>query len=199
MVIMSEREKAHRLVMLRGLEGLMELGGFIQEEIEAEIRAVYPDLVVTKVEKYCPPGPGFWEVADATTRVNGKLQKYERKDEIFGEETMEFHEWVIDQVARIVTENVRKGKRSFWRDWKVPERDKLTLQNLNALDERILVLSSGIEGEDKLTAEEISRLPEFSCSEEYIQRVLDTIDRILHHGDWGNCNFEKICDENRSR
>jgi hypothetical protein len=187
--------------MLRGLEGLAELGGFIKEEIEAEICEVYPSTVFLKTEKYCPLGPGFWEVADATERAYRETEKYVEYDEDsdpFELPNLEFDGWVIDQVARITAENLGNEKSSFWMDWGLSGRVGRALMQLNALDERILFLSSGIEG-DKLTAKQISELPEFSCSEEYIQKVLNAIELTLAHGDWGDCEFEKICDAHRSR
>ena len=204
MAEMSEKERAQKKLLLRGLENLSELGGFIKEQIEDSIYELYPSIVVSKTENYCPLGPGFWNVADSVelaVKNTGKYVVYEfdEKGEPYVVSDSEFEEWLIDQVARIETEKIRKEKGSFWLEWKLSRETKRVLMNLNALDERILFLSSGIGNGEKLDAIQIAALPEFSCSEEYINCVMDVIDRTINHCEWGNNEFNQVCDEHRSR
>lgn len=69
MVRMSEKDRAHQKMLLHGLENLADLGGFIREEVEDEIFNLYPSIVAEKIEKYCPLGKGFWDVADAIEKI----------------------------------------------------------------------------------------------------------------------------------
>lgn len=204
MVRMSEKERAHQKMLLRGLENLSDLGGFIKEQIEDEIYDLYPSIVATMTEKYCPLGPGFWDVADAIENAIKETDKY--ADYVFDEDgdpyevpNPEFDEWVINQIARITTENNKCGKSYFWSGWKLTRETRKALMRLNALDERVLYLFYGIDEKHKLTAKQISELPEFSCTEEYINKVIEAVEKTLNRCEWGNEEFIQVCDAHRTR
>ena len=200
----AEKDRAHQKMLLHGLENLADLGGFIREEVEDEIFNLYPSIVAEKIEKYCPHGKGFWDVADAIEIAIEEMDKYAEFD--FDEDgdpfvipDPEFEEWVVDQVARITSENIQNESGDFWISWDLTRETKKALMELNALDERILFLSSGIGKENKLTAKEIAELDEFACSEEYIIKVIDAIEKILNCCEWGKEEFEQVCATHRSR
>ena len=57
MAKLSKREKDRIRKFLGGAENLVELGGFIEEEIKEQIYSMYYDEVISYTEKYCPVGP----------------------------------------------------------------------------------------------------------------------------------------------
>lgn len=190
--------------MLRGFENLSGLGGFIKEQIEEEINELYPSIVISKTKKHCPLGPGFWDVADAVEIAEREtgfyteyvIDEYGELDEI---PDPEFEEWLVDQVARIETEKFRYEMGSFWLDWELTKETKMVMTKLNALDERVLYLSSGVGNMEKLSALQIAELPEFSCSENYISKVMDANERVLSNCEWGLEEFYQVCNEYRTR
>lgn len=204
MVNMSEKERAKIKLLLRGLENLLGLGGFIKEQIEEEIYELYPSIVISKTKKHCPLGPGFWNVADAVEIAERETIFY--TEYVFDENgepdevpNSGFDEWLVDQVAKIEIEKYRNEKSSFWLDWEFTKETKMIMMRLNGLDERVLYLSSGVGNVKKLNALEIAELPEFSCSEKYISKVINAIEKQMNYCEWSNDEFNQVCNEHRSR
>lgn len=194
----TERKK--RKDFLRGMEMLAELGGFVKDQIEDELSAIYPREVLSVTKKYCPVGPGIWEVADAVERALIEMGKYddcereiastiefdddeEDNQDMGYYENADFEKWVVEQVARIETDNYKNGKGMTEPVRELSEEMRTALMSLNALDRKILYLLSGIENEKELTIQQIAQLPEFLCSEEYIAKVKNVIDQALTNGD----------------
>lgn len=201
---MTEKEKIQKKIFLRGLDNLWGVGGFIGEEIENEIYEVFPDDVISGTEKYCPMGKGFLNVAeavDAAYKEMGKYRDYEYEDDIeFVEEfDEEFENWILDQVARLVADRYKHQTKNFWADWKLSRETRHKLMNLNALDERVLCLLSGIENGEKMNAKQISEIPEFACCERYIEKIISVIDESISIRDWGIDEFSQVCDAHISK
>lgn len=199
MAKLSKREKERIRRVLGGIENLVELGGFIEEEIKEEICSMYYDEVISYTEKYCSIGPGFFEVADAVEQAMDQSDKYEKinanscKNPFVVLDT-EFQEWLLSQVARIESEKVKKKEKSFWSDWKLTPITKRVLQKFNAVEERVLYLSHGVAEEEAMSAEQIAAMPEFSCGPEYIEKIIKIIENELKCSKWCNQEFHQVCD-----
>ena len=161
----NERKKA----LARGNEKLLGLGGFIADQIKRDAYDSYKSAVIKAVDNHISYGPGFWEVADATEAVSESLP---RRDQ-------DFRDWVLDNVARLETDRYRSGKGYFWKEWNVSVPMASNLSKLNALDERILSLSLGLDNGKEMTKEEIAVLSEFDCPVDYIDRVLGDLEEVL--------------------
>lgn len=201
---MADIEKKKKKMLLKGIEKLSDLGGFIKEEIEDEINELYQNDVLEITEKYFPLGAGFCDVADAVENAIKNANKYaDIEYDEYGETYLfqysGFDEWAIDQIARLTAEKFKNEKNSFWISWNLTRETRKALQGLNALDERILYLISGINNKNKLTAKQISELPEFSCKEEFITTVIDVIETSFKHFKNANDDFEKECNAHRLR
>ena len=194
---MSIKDTRQRKNILSGMESLMDLGGFIEEVLDEELRELYPENVITIAKKYCPSGEGICSIADVIEKDLYYYNKYlEIEYDEDGDEYLipdpEFQEWAADQMARLTAKKFINKENNFWNSWKLTRETRKALESLNALDERILDLVCGFE-KKKMTAKEISELPEFSCSEYYIERILDTIDNSMNQNKRVNEEFMKEC------
>lgn len=203
-----EQKKEEREVMrglIHSLEQLVDYGGFIKEAAEEKVFEFYPPSVAINAEKYCPIGSGFCYVADAVEVAYFDLERYsdyyfDEESEPYEESNAEFVKWAINQVARIESEKYKSAKMDpFWKNWDLSRETRIALKKLNALDERVLYLSCGMGKADKLTAGEIAKLPEFSCDEAFIERVLETIEDTMWLSEWGSVEFMQICETQRTR
>lgn len=202
MIRKSSEDRERSKQMLRGLEQLVELGGFIQEQIEEEIYQLYPKYLILKMKKYYPLGPGFWEVADVVEGAVKKLGKYSDyilEYDISDFIESEFIEWLVDQIARLEVERVKSGNGNFWKKWELKMEAKRALMKLNVLEERVLYLSAGLDGKEKLNASQIANLPEFQCSVNYIKIIMKVIEQTMRRCNWGREEFYRMCNAYRTR
>ena len=208
---------------LWGTEKLIELGGFIKEAIENKILSLYPSAVSEAAERYCPIGPGFWEVVDAAQDAFNRYTDYnemnyycsktsyikwllrnryniprdesldfiENSDEesvqkydvlsmkvIKGVSEDDFFTWLMDQAARCGKESCGK-KFDIWEKAQIPRSKQGVKSELSPLEEKILSLCYGLDGDGKKNVIEISRRPEFSCHPFYILSVKDYAEKVL--------------------
>ena len=199
-----QRADVKKRTLMRGLENLSDLGGFISEEIEDRIYELYPSEVVSKTLAYCPLGPGIWDVLSAVEKAQESIDDvieerlYDESEDYSGDSETEAYEWMIDQIARLETERVRSGKKFFWQNWELSRETKRALKELNALETRVLALSKGVDSEEKLDAGQIAKLSEFQCREEFIVKVLEMIKHKIRYPGWSNVESSQACDAHRS-
>lgn len=200
MIRMSAKEREQRKIFLRGLEGLVEMGGFIKEQILDEIYLLYPSIVSSKMEEHgFSLGPQFWTVADAIENAIVDLGRYSdflinEDGDFFEIQNEEFEEWAIDQIARLEIQKSQSGEERFWQSWKWTPKTKKVLNSLNVLDERILYLISGLDGE-KMDAIQISQMPEFDCDVEFIELIIDLLEHRMNFYEWSKPEFDTFCQQ----
>lgn len=199
------RNNYNQKKILKGLEGLIELDGFIKEEIEDQFADVYPGHILTYAEKYYPIGPGFCELANATLEATGYIFRYNLiiEDETTSETIEfraddEFQKWMEEQVTRLQAEKIKHGNKNFWKNWKLSHSAKSVLKEFNALEERVLCLADGLDGKEPMSTLQIAQLPEFSCKEIYISAVLNYVRKNIAKKIKTE-NFKQICEEQRTK
>ncbi len=224
LLVDREREK----IKMRGIENLYDMGGFIQGQIEEEFYRLYPDEVVEAALKYFPIGQGIWDVLDGIDQTFDKLSMYRHlnrngdnespkhryfdddddydDDECFDDDELpfvqldeDFDEWLVDQAARIASQNVKNGTAHFWSGWKLRHSMKSALEKLNVLEERVLILSNGLEDAAPMTAGQIAKSEEFSCPIDYINILIDAIEKSFDLSKCSNEEFAQACAEYKSR
>ena len=208
---------------LWGTEKLIDLGGFIKEAVESRILSLYPAAVSEAAERYCPIGPGFWDVVDAAQDAFNRYTDYNEMDyycseksyikwlirnrynipedeslDFLGKNTEEsekkydelankvvegvsdddFFAWLLDQAARCGKERC-SCKHDIWEKTQLPRSKQGVKTELSPLEERIISLSYGLDGDGKKSAIEISQMPEFSCHPFYIISVLNYAETVL--------------------
>ena len=188
MAKMSQREKEQTKRLLAGLEKLTDMGGFIAEELQEKIYEMYGDNVISITEKYCSLGPWFYIVADAVETAMECQTKYEHldfdeDDEPYWCSDDEFADWIFDLVAKFESDKVKKGESRFWMDWDLSFATQKILLKFNAVEDRVLYLSKGLDNKKAMNAEEIAALPEFQCEPKYVQKILCFVERELRFHD----------------
>ncbi len=175
---------------LKQMEGLSSLGGFVKEAVdemvENTINAYFPDEVISIVEKYCPIGMDFIDVAEKVLKNENDYDKYaiqgfdEDGDVIVRKNNQDFDNWAIDQIARCEYLKIKNQDQGLWERMEGGRKIKSAFRRFNALDERVFRLLYGIGEDRKLTVRQIAALPEFNCPERYISIIVDDINRTIN-------------------
>lgn len=103
------------------------------------------------------------------------------------------YEWYLEQVARCAVKRRENGDSSFWQSWELSRATKKNMYTLNALEERVLYLTIGMETGKSLTSEEIAMLPEFRCNELLIRVVGEVIMEKMSYPSASKKEFINIC------
>lgn len=172
---MGSGNRIEKRVMWRGTEKLIAQDGFIRDVVEENILECFQQDEAEMVLKYCEFGQGFFNVAELISKIHGNIyNKCFFMDEETGEphwiSDEKFADWYIEQIARLAVERRKTWKEHFWAGWNISRECRRALNKLSLIDEQILRLSEGVNGEKNSTTE-IAALPEFSCPEEYIYYV----------------------------
>lgn len=193
-------EKERRMPMLRGMEKLISMEGFIRDAIEEGMEAILPYKVKDMVFRYADTEKGFWDVVEATERAFIEMKDYERNED--GEPIMmwdeDFEEWYIGQTARVVAQRVKTGEACFWNDWTLSRDARFALQKMLPLDEYILFLSCGLDGSKNRDAKEIAALPEFEGSEAFIETMFERLEKYLETSERVKEEFGQACEIHRT-
>lgn len=196
--------REQKIKMLKKLEGLLELGGFIEKSIYEEFESFFADNVIEAVEQYQPFGKGFCDIAYKVMQASGEYEfrgyrsyiSKEKTDELDGSK---YQNWIINQLSRLeVEQKINKAGR-FWEKWNLSRMSGNVLRNLNVLEERILYLSKGLMNGKKLSVSEIAALPEFSCDKKCIEYIKKYLDEKLNIEGWDSDEFNKRCEEYREK
>lgn len=191
-------EKEMRRMMHQGTENLIELGGFIQEEVENELSDLFSKKTAVAVEKYCGIGQGFWYVANETEKAFLNASKYDegpsRERRTILNRDVKFDNWIVDHTARCATDIFKSEKKRAWNTWKIPRDIKRVLNELSPLEERILCLQYGLDGNKTHTIQQIANSKEFKCPSEYVLRIVNYIERELKTCASGIEKFVDACD-----
>lgn len=204
---MNDTEKIR--IMHQGTENLIALGGFIQEEVENELSDLFSKKTSVAVEKYCGIGPGFWYVANETEKAFNQLNKYSetailreefsRRDRrAFSDVDTKFNQWVIDQTARCATDIFQSEGKRDWSNWTISRDIKRVLNELSPLEERILCLQFGLNGNKVHSVQGIAQLEEFKCPVEWVVRIEKYIEKRLNLCASGIKEFVSACERHHS-
>jgi len=166
--------------LLKSLEPLAPLGGFIKDYIEELACAEYGGHMIDLISPYIPVGPGFSYSIEAVKEAMKNMNEYspyswkqEARHIPFAFADKKFCDFVTSQIARLSAKRLNNNEEmDYLLSADLPPGKKECISKLNLLDIRILYLIS----KKKLSAYEISKLPEFKCSEMYINSVLNKID-----------------------
>ncbi len=177
--------------LLSSLEGLALLGGFIKTYLEDLACEIYGRHFIDLISPYLPVGPGFCDAAASVRAAMLEVNEYSSlyrdlnsKYTPYSDVDKKFCDFVTSQIARLAAKRITDNEEmDFLMKSDIPPGKRAYINELNLLDIRILYLLSA----KKLSAYEISKLPEFKCKEAYINTVLNKLD----HKNEVNDSFDK--------
>lgn len=175
----EKEEKQRKKEELQLLEGLSNQGGFINEFLEEKAEEAFSELVMNTVYKYSNMGAGFCRLAEVAEQAVTELKiddEYLMDIDDYMDLQSPIITWYIDQCVRIANEQLKSDIGRFWVSWNLTRATKKKLEKLTTLEERILFLTQGFDGEKKWTLSEIAESEEFQCEEEFIEFVFERLE-----------------------
>ncbi len=174
-----------RTAGLRGITQLIRLGGFIEETIKEELFDTLPKELAKAIEKNNYFGPGLWNIVEAAERALKCLYASDTYDfyednQVSMEQNLAFLNWYLEQTVRIETEKYLNHTGRDWKNRNLSKNTISTLENIPTVEEKVLSLFYGLNGDQEKTTAQIAALPEFQCEERYITKILENTEQFFN-------------------
>lgn len=188
----NERKKQ---LMLR-MEELINIEGFIRDEVEHQILGNYERGIVEVVEKYIEVGPGFCSVANEVDKNCMRIESelFDLACEYMIEYSLEDYRcWYIDQTAKYAVKRYNEQPGCQWPAGLFDRKVKAVLNTLSAFEERLMFLFLGLEDGELQTEEMIAEREEFKCEPNYIFLTIERILEKFERARVDRVELERLC------
>ncbi len=186
--------------LVKPMENLIYLGGFIEEVVKGYMYESYSDYIVDAVFDHIETGKGAWDALVSVSKANSDYRVYKKRmcpvEEAYKPDP-DFDEWHLDQSARVACERGENMQERFWSKWKISKKNKGALECLPVLCERVFFYYEGLDDGRPKGAEKIARLPEFMCPVCYIEEVLKLGEYCIEMAGMPIETFTELCEEYR--
>lgn len=206
--INKEKDKEQLRNQLPKIIELADMGGFIKDAIEDIFYAAYSNEIADALLKYNPFDRLMISVANRVQREvhiydlsrsrRGETNPFEKpfvpeRKQSIPQELKGFLPWFVDTLVRYETKKARgdSDDHAFWKNWSLSQKNRRAMETLNALDERVYYLKSGLDTGLKRSNEEVAE--KLETSEWYTQMIWEILTRKLEAMECDSDELNRVC------